>query len=76
MTTSQVQAVQLSLGTFYQQTEPNRTELNRNIGLFSFRLSVRFMVLHCSAFGFGFVFLLKPNRGTEQTEVQYLQTVA
>jgi len=48
---------------------PANREPNRNIGLFGFRLSVRFLVLHCSLFGFGFSFLLKPNRGTEQTEV-------
>ena len=49
------------------QIEPNRTEPNRSVGFFGFWFVVRFLVLHCSVFGFGFGFILKPNRLTEQT---------
>jgi len=48
------------------QTEPNRTEPSRSVGFFGFRFAARFLVLHCSVFGFGFGFILKPNRLTEQ----------
>ena len=51
------------LGIFNRkpQTEPHRTEPNRSFGFFGFRFAVRFLVLHCSVFGFGFGFILKPN---------------
>ena len=45
----------------------NRTKPNRSVGFFGFRFAVQFLVLHCSVFGFGFI--LKPNRLTEQTDV-------
>ena len=50
------------------QTEPNRTAPNRSVGFFGFRFAVRFLVLHCSVFGFGFGFILKPNRLTNKTD--------
>ena len=52
--------------------EPNWTA--PNYGFFGFRLWVRFMVLHYLVFGFGFGFVLKPIRITEQTEAEHSST--
>jgi len=61
--------LEVSLGTFQPNTEPNRTETEPNSRFFDFSVRCRFPILRSSVFGFGFGFSTKPSRTSEEPKL-------